>query len=67
MEGALDEQLLEELSKASKCVVNTDSGFADELPVWIDDVGPEECVVVVANRSDVIEVREWLQRDGLQD
>lgn len=66
MEGALDEQLLEELSKASKCVVNTDSGFADELPVWIDDVGPEECVVVVANRSDVIEVREWLQRDGLQ-
>ena len=66
MEGALDEQLLEELSKASECVVDTDSGFADELPVWIDDVGPEECVVIVANRSDVIEVREWLQRDGLQ-
>ena len=38
MEGALDEQLLEELSKASECVAGTDSGFADELPVWIDDV-----------------------------
>lgn len=66
MEGALDDQLLDDLSKAAKCVAETDSGFADELPVWIDDVGPEECVVVVANRSDVIELREWLQRDGLQ-
>ena len=66
MEGALDDQLLDDLSKAAEGVADNDSGFADELLAWIDDVGPEECVVVVVNRSDVIEVREWLQRDGLQ-
>lgn len=66
MEGALDDQLRDELSKAAEGVVGNDSGFSDELPAWIDDVGAEECVVVAAHRSDVVELREWLQRDGLQ-
>lgn len=66
MEGALDDQFLDELSKAAEGVADNDSGFVDELPTWIDDVGAEECVVVAANRSDAIEFREWLQRDGLQ-
>lgn len=66
MGGALDDQLLNELSKAAEDVVGSDSGLADELPTWIDDVGAEECVVVATNRKDVIELRKWLQRDGLQ-
>lgn len=66
MEGALDDQLRDELSKAAEGVVGNDSGFSDELPAWIDDVGAEECVVVAAHRSDVVELREWLERDGLQ-
>ena len=66
MEGALDDQLLDDLLKAAEGVAHNDSGFADELIAWIDDVGAEECTVVAINRSDVIELSDWLQRDGLQ-
>ena len=66
MEGALDDQLRDELSKAAEGVAGNDTGYSDELPAWIDDVGAEECVVVAAHRSDVVELREWLQRDHLQ-
>ena len=66
MEGALDDQLRDELSKAAEGVAGNDTGYSDELPAWIDDVGAEQCVVVAAHRSDVVELREWLQRDHLQ-
>lgn len=66
MEGALDNQLLDNLSKAAQGIADNDSGLTDELPEWIDEVGPGRCVVVATNRAAAVELKAWLRRDELQ-
>ena len=67
LRGTLDDQtLLDDLVDAAGKMAEKDSGLGPQLETWIDDVGSEECVVVVANKVAAVELKEWLKRDALK-
>ena len=67
LRGALgDQSVLDGLVDAAEEIAENDSGIGSELETWIDEVGPEDCVVVVANTRAAADLKEWLKQDALQ-
>lgn len=67
LRGALgDQSVLDGLVDAAGEMAENDSGIGSELETWIDEVGPEDCIVVVANKRAAGDLKEWLKRNALQ-
>lgn len=61
-----DQSILDNLAHAAGEMAENDSGIGSELENWIDEVGPEDCIVVVANTRAAADLKEWLKQDALQ-
>ena len=67
LRGALgDQSVLDGLVDAAGEMAENDSGIGSELETWIDEVGPEDCIVVVANTRAAADLKGWLEQDALQ-
>lgn len=61
-----DQSILDNLAHAAGEMAEKDSGIGSELGTWIDEVGPEDCIVVVANTRAAADLKKWLKLDALQ-
>lgn len=63
-DSVADNKILDELMDAIEPISQTDSPIGHLLLQSVEEVGPQECIVVVANKSIQFSFTEWLGKQG---